>query len=131
MQRFRALGVPIKAIRNFKIPPELEFLVYFLVVFLIPIVIIIIWTIISTPEAALEEHQDEDHWVCTTGGFTGEPGGIVFFFVLVGYFGFLLLLSFILLFLNRKTPYRFMDSRLMFIAVSTTISMLPCRSHTS
>jgi len=33
MQRFRALGVPIKVIRKFKVPPELEFLVYFLIVF--------------------------------------------------------------------------------------------------
>jgi hypothetical protein len=48
-------------------------------------VILGIWTLVSTPTAELEYIDGRDHWVCDTGGFTGPPGGYVFFFILVGY----------------------------------------------
>jgi len=38
------------------------------------IIILVVWTIVSTPTARLEERDDREHYVCTTGGFTGKPG---------------------------------------------------------
>lgn len=43
-----------------------------------------VWTLVSTPTAELQYVRSKNHWVCQTGGFTGSPGGYVFFFVLVG-----------------------------------------------
>lgn len=79
--------------------------------------IIILWTAISTPTADMKEIDDEDHYLCTTGGVTGEPGGIVFFFILVGYCGFLLFGAMFISFLVRHVPRPFMDKRLMSISV--------------
>jgi len=115
--RFRTLGCPIAKVRKLHLHMDIEFIIYFIVSAVIPVFLIILWTAISTPKADIEKHAGDDHWVCTTGGVTGPPGGLVFFFVLVGYFGFLLLCSFILMFLNRKAPQVFMDNRLMFISM--------------
>jgi len=99
------------------LPPELEFTIYWALLMLFPLLIIILWTAISTPTADMVEIDDEDHYLCTTGGVTGEPGGIVFFFILVGYCGFLLFGSLFLSFLVRHVPRPFMDKRLMSISV--------------
>ena len=53
--------------------------------------ILILWTAFSTPQAKMVEFDDDDdeksgsHYVCTTGGLTGVPGGIVFFSVMTAY----------------------------------------------
>lgn len=65
----------------------------------------------------MKEIDDQDHYLCNTGGVTGEPGGIVFFFILVGYCGFLLFGAMFLSFLVRHVPRPFMDKRLMSISV--------------
>jgi len=115
--KFRTQGIPIKRIRKIKIQPDLEFLGYFVLTLIVPFIIIIIWGAFATPEARVDEYNDKDHYMCTTGGLIGEPAGTVFFFVLVGYFGFLLFFAFIFLFLNRRAPNFFMENRLMFISI--------------
>lgn len=65
----------------------------------------------------MKEVDDQDHYLCATGGVTGEPGGTVFFFLLVGYCGFLLFGSLFISFLVRHVPRPFMDKRLMSISV--------------
>jgi hypothetical protein len=47
--------------------------------------LLIIWTAISTPVADLVKVNGDNHQICTTGGATGTPGGLVFFFILFGY----------------------------------------------
>merc|ERR1712137_547182 len=49
------------------------------------VLILVIWMIVSTPTASFIEVSDEKHYVCTTGGFTGPPGGYIFFGVFVAY----------------------------------------------
>ena len=48
-------------------------------------IILALWTLISTPAAGFQNFSGKDHWVCMTGGFTGYPGGYVWFSILVGY----------------------------------------------
>mmetsp|Transcript_32449 Transcript_32449/g.55508 ORF Transcript_32449/g.55508 Transcript_32449/m.55508 type:complete len:807 (+) Transcript_32449:34-2454(+) len=99
------------------IPAEIEFFIYFLILVCFPLLIMLLWTIIATPTAELEEHDDLDHYLCTSGGFTGEPVGLVFFFILVGYCGVLLFGSLFISFLVRHVPQPFMDKRLVFLSV--------------
>eukprot|EP00339_Tiarina_fusa_P008871 CAMPEP_0117028216 /NCGR_PEP_ID=MMETSP0472-20121206/20533_1 /TAXON_ID=693140 ORGANISM="Tiarina fusus, Strain LIS" /NCGR_SAMPLE_ID=MMETSP0472 /ASSEMBLY_ACC=CAM_ASM_000603 /LENGTH=809 /DNA_ID=CAMNT_0004735637 /DNA_START=20 /DNA_END=2449 /DNA_ORIENTATION=+ len=99
------------------IPPELEFFIYFALLMLFPLLVIILWTAISTPTAEMVDVDGDDHYICNTGGVTGEPGGTVFFFILVGYCGFLLFGSLFISFLVRHVPRPFMDKRLMSISV--------------
>ena len=76
-----------------------------------------LWTLISTPTADMEQVDNEDHYVCTTGGFTGKPGGLVFFFLIVAYLAILLIGCMVISFLARHVPRPFMDKRLTFISV--------------
>merc|ERR1719282_1452508 len=88
------------------------------VVMLPAVVILIIWTIVSTPTAKMKELANHrDHYVCATGGFTEEPGGLVFFFVLVAYAALVLLSGAVLSFLARKVPSRFNESKLLAISI--------------
>jgi len=73
--------------------------------------------IISTPTATMKLRIDEEHYVCTTGGFTGEPGGYVFFGILVGYGAIILLLGVVLSVLTRKVPSMFNESQLLTISI--------------
>lgn len=81
------------------------------------IVILALWTLISTPTAAMKKLDGEDHYVCTTGGFTGEPGGMIFFFVLVAYGALVLVGGMILSILGRKIPSHFNETRLNTISI--------------
>ena len=88
------------------------------VILMVPAVFILfLWTLISTPTALLTEVADDPHWVCDTGGFTGPPGGIVFFFIFVGYSGIVLLIGAIVSFAIRKVPSLFNESRLIAISI--------------
>merc|ERR1712137_1190607 len=64
---------------------DLELLGIWLLAMIPAIIIVVLWTIISTPTADVRVRNGEAHYVCTTGGFTGEPGGYIFFGILVGY----------------------------------------------
>ena len=93
-------------------------LVLFYCIMMAPaILILIIWTIVSTPTADMENRSDEDHYVCTTGGFTGKPGGLVFFFILVGYEALVLLFGAFLSVVTRKVPMFFNESKLIAISI--------------
>merc|ERR1711862_56883 len=67
--------------------------------------------------AKMEERDGEDHYVCTTGGFTGEPGGLVFFFIFVGYSAIVLVFGAIISILSRKAPSQFNETKLMTISI--------------
>jgi len=81
------------------------------------IFILFLWTLISTPTATLEERDGHEHYVCQTGGFTGPPGGIVFFAIFVAYVVLLLIFGAIVSFLTRKVPSMFNESRLIAISI--------------
>jgi len=87
------------------------------VVMIPAVLILLIWTIISTPTAKLEEWNGEEHYVCTTGGFTGTPGGLVFFFIFVGYSGIVLLLGAVISFLIRNVPSLFNETKLLTFSI--------------
>merc|ERR1712000_214472 len=81
------------------------------------VLILIIWTIVSTPTAKMEDRGDDDHYVCTTGGFTGYPGGLIFFFIYVGWTGGLLLFGAFLSIVTRNIPSFFNESKLVAISI--------------
>ena len=85
---------------------------------LIPaLIILFLWTLISTPTATMVEKQDDDHYICYTGGFTGYPGGYVFFGVFVAYDLFLVSIGAILTFLTRNVPSLFNESKLIAVSI--------------
>jgi len=98
------------------INPELEFFLIWVILMLFPLLICILWTAVSTPEASMKEVDDLDHYICQTGGVTGEPGGLVWFFILVAYDALMLFLTLLLGFFVRHVPRPFMDKRLMSIS---------------
>jgi len=72
---YRIFKFPMKktVISNF------ELLLLWILVMTPALFLVTLWTIISTPTAKIKYLNGEDHYVCTTGGFTGEPGGLIFF----------------------------------------------------
>ena len=88
------------------------------VVMMIPAVFILfLWTLISTPAADMKEVDGEKHYVCVTGGFTGPPGGFVFFFIFVGYTGLVLCFGIFLSIVTRDVPSLFNESKLIAISI--------------
>ena len=81
------------------------------------IIIIVLWMIISTPTAQLEERDDKDHFICTTGGFTGTPGGLIFFIILLCYCIFVLFIGALISILVRKAPSLYNESRILTISI--------------
>ena len=81
------------------------------------IFLLFLWTLISTPTATRKEVYSEQHYVCDTGGFTGPPGGMVFFFIFVAYTGIILLFAAIVSFATRKVPSLFNESRLIAFSI--------------
>merc|ERR1712137_101879 len=81
------------------------------------IIIIILWMIISTPTAALVEINGEDHFICTTGGFTGYPGGYVFFSIFVVYTFLVLVFGALISFATRNVPSMFNEVKLLTISI--------------
>ena len=96
---------------------DFELLLLWILCMIPAFLILIIWTIISTPTAAMERRDGANHFVCQTGGFTGPPGGLVFFFILVAYSGFILLLGIIVSIAGRNIPSRFNESKLIAISI--------------
>ena len=96
---------------------DIELLVLWLVCMIPAVFILVLWTIVSTPTADVQERNGEDHYVCTTGGFTEEPGDYVFFALLTAYGTILLLLGAILSIVIRKVPSLFNESKLLAISI--------------
>ena len=96
---------------------DLELIFYWIITMIPAVIIIAIWTIVSTPTAKMKDRDGDDHFVCTTGGFTGEPGGLVFFFIFVGYAAFILLFGAFISFLSRNVPNRYNESKLLTISI--------------
>ena len=96
---------------------DYELLVLWIVLMIPVLLILTIWTIVSTPTAAMEERDGEEHYVCTTGGFTGSPGGYVFFGILVAYGTIILLFGVFLSIVTRKVPSLFNESKLLAISI--------------
>ena len=90
----------------------------FWIIMVIPaIFILFLWTLISTPTTVLEKVDGQQHFVCETGGFTGPPGGYVFFGIFVAYSLFLLFIGAIISFLTRNVPSLFNESKLIAISI--------------
>jgi len=109
--------------RIFKFPmkktriSDLELALLWVVVMIPGIIILLIWTIVSTPTATMEDRDGKDHFVCATGGFTGEPGGVIFFFIFVGYSSIVLLFGAFISFVTRNVPSEFNESKLITISI--------------
>jgi len=96
---------------------NLELLLLWMLVMIPAVVILTIWTIVSTPSAALEDRDGRDHYVCITGGFTGAPGGLVFFFIFVAYSALVLLVGAFVSILSRNVPSQFNESKLLTVSI--------------
>ena len=87
------------------------------VLLLIPgIIILILWTAIATPTAKLRDINDDDHYVCSTGG-VGDPAGYVFFSIFVAYCAIILLFGALVSFLIRNVPSKFNETKLLTISI--------------
>jgi len=100
-----------------KVITDFELVIIWILMVLPALLLLIIWTIVSTPDASVEDRNGNEHYVCVTGGFTGPPGGIVFFFVFVGYTAVLLLFGAMLSIFIRKVPSMFNESTLLAVSI--------------
>ena len=96
---------------------NIELFVYWFLFMVPALVILVLWSIISTPTADMEHLAGEDHYVCTTGGFTGKPGGLIFFFLFVAYGAFILLFGAFISFVSRHVPNEYNESKLLTISI--------------
>ena len=110
---WRIFAFPLDKVRI----TDLELLILWIIVMIPAVIILTLWTIISTPTAKLESFDGEDHYVCATGGFTGEPGGYVFFGIFVGYCGLVLLIGAIISIVARNVPSYFNETKLLAISI--------------
>ena len=81
------------------------------------LLILILWTIISTPTAKMKHLGGGEHYICATGGFTGEPGGYIFFGIFVGYAALVLLLGAFVSFLIRNVPTEYNETKLLTVSI--------------
>jgi len=113
---WRIFGTGSSYIKKITISDGMLFL--FWIAIMIPaVLIIVIWSIVSTPTAKMKNFDGEDHYVCATGGFTGDPGGIIFFFIFVAYAFMVLLFGAFLSIVTRKVPSVFNESKLLAISI--------------
>ena len=109
--------------RIFKFPlkktkiTNLELLVAWGILMIPALVILTLWAIISTPTASMKERDEIEHYVCSTGGFTGEPGGYVFFSIFLTYGTLVLLFGMFLTIVTRKVPSLFNETKLLAISI--------------
>jgi len=96
---------------------DLQVFLIWLVLVIPAVFILFLWTLISTPTATLVERDGHEHYICETGGFTGPPGGYVFFGIFVAYVLILLLVGAVISFLTRKVPSLFNESKLIAISI--------------
>ena len=102
---------------NRKVITDFELFFLWLVLLIPAVIILILWTLISTPTATLKTIEGEKHYVCDTGGFTGPPGGYIFFAILVAYETLVLLFGGFLSFVTRKVPSLYNESKLIAISI--------------
>uniref|UniRef100_A0A7S4IU70 G-protein coupled receptors family 3 profile domain-containing protein n=1 Tax=Vannella robusta TaxID=1487602 RepID=A0A7S4IU70_9EUKA len=110
---WRIFKFPMKKLRI----SDLELFVYWVIAMIPALVILVVWTIVSTPTAEMKERDGKEHFVCTTGGFTGEPGGYVFFGIYVAYSAFVLLIGAVISILARNVPSQFNETKLLTISI--------------
>jgi len=96
---------------------DLELLALWILAMLPVILILTVWAIVSTPTASLEKRDGKEHYICTTGGFTGEPGGLIFFIILIVYAAIVLSIGVFLSIVTRSVPSRFNESKLLAISI--------------
>jgi len=96
---------------------NLELVVLWILIMIPAVIILALWTLISTPTATMVEAEDKDHYSCYTGGFSGYPGGYVFFGVFVGYISIVVSFALFLSIKTRKVPSLFNESRLIAISI--------------
>ena len=100
-----------------KVITDFELFIFWFIMIVPAVFILFLWTLVSTPTTVLKSIDGEKHLVCDTGGFTGPPGGYVFFFILVGYEGFVLLIGGFLSIATRKVPSLYNESNLIAICI--------------
>ena len=96
---------------------DFELFIYWVIIMIPAVIILTLWTIISTPTATMKEIDGVDHYVCATGGFTGAPGGYVFFGIFTGYSTIVLLFGAIISILSRNVPSVYNESKLLTISI--------------
>jgi len=106
---WRIFRYPMKRIQI----SNLELFVLWSVIMAPAVLILVIWTIVSTPTATMRHRDNADHYVCETGGFTGPPGGLIFFFIFVAYSALVLFAGMVLAIVARKVPSQFNESKLI------------------
>merc|ERR1711862_681821 len=92
-------------------------LLLWLIMVIPAVFILFLWTLISTPTTILEKVDGQQHYVCDTGGFTGPPGGYIFFGIFVAYTLIILLIGAVIAFFTRKIPSLFNESKLITISI--------------
>ena len=110
---WRIFRFPLKRIQI----SNLEVFIYWVIIMIPAVFIIVLWTIVSTPTASLEDRNDELHYVCTTGGFTKEPGGYIFFAIFAAYSLIILLFGGIVSYLARNAPSVFNETKILTISI--------------
>ena len=106
-----------KSPMNKKVITDLELFILMVIIMIPCVFILFLWTLISTPTATLKEADGADHYICATGGFTGPPGGFVFFFILVAYAGIVLCFGGFLSIVTRKVPSAYNESKLIAVSI--------------
>lgn len=97
--------------------PDLHLVVAIVLLSLPVIFINFLWSLLATPTASLEDRDGHEHYVCNTGGFLGEPFGIVFAALLIAYFAAVLLFGVFLSFVTRNVSSAFNESRLIGVSI--------------
>ncbi len=96
---------------------DLELLLLWGLIVIPAVLILALWTLISTPTAQMVTRGDEEHYRCYTGGFSGYPGGYVFFGIFLGYIVIVVLFAAFLSIVTRKVPSLFNESKLIAISI--------------
>ena len=102
---------------NRSVITDCELLILWVIMMIPSVLILVLWTIISTPTAHMKTVDGNDHFVCDTGGFTGPPGGYVFFAIFVAYSGLILLFGAFLSIVTRDVPELFNESKIITISI--------------
>merc|ERR1712137_15360 len=81
-------------------------------------VILVIWYIVSTPTASYEDIDgvDDDHYICISGGLVPHLTW-VFFFMLVGYGGVILVLSAAFVFITRSVKTKYNEAQTIALSI--------------
>mmetsp|Transcript_3763 Transcript_3763/g.4667 ORF Transcript_3763/g.4667 Transcript_3763/m.4667 type:complete len:296 (+) Transcript_3763:1288-2175(+) len=82
------------------------------------IIIMVVWYIVSTPTAQWVKIDgvDEKHYICVSGGLV-EGLTWVFFFILVGYAGIVLVLSAVFVFVTRSIKTKYNEAQTIALSI--------------